>query len=103
MFSSECSLSSLAFLSTKYGGQGLAQFLKNRVPIAIGMSFLETSVTSRSDIMDRHYLSGQYLKPIKVNTAGLNLSLPTIEIKAIIRTSHRRAPELGEERRYEIW
>ncbi len=81
----------------------LAQFLKNRVPMAIGMSFSETSVTSRSDIMDRHYLSGQYLKPIKVNTAGLNLSLPTIEIKAIIRTSHRRAPELGEERRYEIW
>ncbi len=49
---SECSLSSLAFLSTKYGGQGLAQ-LEKCESRALGMIILRASVTQIADIMDR--------------------------------------------------
>ncbi len=55
-------------VSTKYGGQGLAQFLKNGLPMAIGMSFSETSLptafrfTGRRNAEIGHY--GQTLNRI---------------------------------------
>ena len=49
----------------------LAQFLKNGVPMAIGMSFLETSVTQRSDIMDR-LIRERQLDVVEISKLFLN-------------------------------